>query len=102
MNIHPIELYSDSSLNSGEELDKAGALKIRSQLIADQETKDKWMRAFEEDKRYPGIKKGSDWHAFPIMHFRMNGKGLRPPPSLAMHATVHLHASLFPLPHAVR
>lgn len=72
VNIHPIELYSDSSLNSGEELDKAGALKIRSQLIADQETKDKWMRAFEEDKRYPGIKKGSDWHAFPIMHFRMN------------------------------
>jgi len=71
--IHTLELHSDAKLvEQGQELDEAGAKKIRQQLIEDQVTKDEWMRVFDETGKYPGIATGRDWDLFPTLHVRMN------------------------------
>mmetsp|Transcript_19036 Transcript_19036/g.24836 ORF Transcript_19036/g.24836 Transcript_19036/m.24836 type:complete len:412 (+) Transcript_19036:85-1320(+) len=82
VNIHTLKLYNEGS----DEIDEAGAKKIREQLIQDQILKDGWMRTFEETGKFPGIKSASDWTLFPALHFRMNA-------TLIVHTLVTIKTS---------
>jgi len=55
-----------------DESDPHSALKIRDVLIKDQQRKDADMRFLEEHRRYPSIKKSSDWTMLPVPHVLMN------------------------------
>mmetsp|Transcript_7710 Transcript_7710/g.14545 ORF Transcript_7710/g.14545 Transcript_7710/m.14545 type:complete len:446 (-) Transcript_7710:205-1542(-) len=71
VHLHPLAL---ECRKDGSELSAEGAIKLRTQLIDEQEKKDAWLRDFEKNRKYSdAVSKGDDWTVFPCLHFRMNG-----------------------------